>query len=354
MKVNNLRVLRPESRIPISEACKSSSFSQTPRPEIRNPKLLITGIEGFTGFWLYKTLKDKYDIYGTCLDNVGLKTSGKLGVRVSGYEVENNKNGNVESQIPDLYTCDITKFNEIEEVLKKVNPDYIIHLAALSFVNLKDSLPFYNVNVLGTENLLESICRNNINPKRIIFVSSANVYGRNAKGIVDENVIPEPVNHYAISKLAMEYSVKNYLDKLNITIVRPFNYTGPGQAEHFLIPKIVNHYKENKKEIELGNLDVIRDFSDVRFVCNCYDKLLKNGKKGEIYNICSSKEIHLKKIIDIMNEISGYTINVTVNPDFVRKNEIKKLIGDNSKIIKLFETNHLIDIRNTLKDMYKF
>lgn len=300
-------------------------------------KLLITGIEGFTGKWLYDVLKDKYDIYGTCLNNVGLKTSGKT-----------------ESRIPIIYTCDITDYSQIRDIVDKVRPDYIIHLAALSFVNLKNALPFYNVNILGTQNLLNAMIETGQNPERVVLASSANIYGRNAEGIIDENVIPEPVNHYSISKLAMEFIAKNYMEKLNIIITRPFNYTGPGQEDHFLIPKIVKHYKEGKTDIELGNLDVIRDFSDVRFVCECYGKLLENGKCGEIYNICSSSEVHLKKIIDIMNNLAGYNMNVSVNPEFVRKNEIYRLIGDNRKILSLFDSNPVIEIEKTLEFMYSY
>ncbi|MCK9476394.1 MAG: GDP-mannose 4,6-dehydratase [Candidatus Muirbacterium halophilum] len=307
-------------------------------------KLLITGIEGFTGNWLFEILKDKYDIYGTCKNNV------ECGM--SNVQLKNNSTFNIEN--PKFFVCDITDYNQIRDVVDKVRPDYIIHLAAISFVNLKNALPFYNVNVLGTENLLNALLETKINPQKIILASSANIYGRNAKGSVDENIIPDPVNHYSVSKLAMEFMAKNYMDKLNLVIVRPFNYTGPGQEDHFLIPKIVRHYKEKKENIELGNLDVIRDFSDVRFVCECYGKLLENGKCGEVYNISSSSEVHLKKIIDIMNSLAGYNIKVDVNPEFVRKNEIYRLIGDNRKILSLFESNPVIEIEKTLEFMYSY
>jgi nucleoside-diphosphate-sugar epimerase len=375
-----------------------SNNLRNPKPETRIPKLLITGIEGFTGKWLYDVLKDKYDIYGTCLNNVGLKISGKTVSRIpiseacksssfsqtpspesripiseacksSSFSQTPSPESRIpiseacksssfsqtpspESRIPIIYTCDITNYSEIIDVVDKVRPDFIIHLAALSFVNLKYPLPFYKINVIGTENLLNALLETGQNPEKIILASSANIYGRNAEGCVDEEVIPEPVNHYSISKLAMEFIAKNYMEKLKIIIARPFNYTGPGQEDHFLIPKIVRHYKEKKENIELGNLDVIRDFSDVRFVCECYDKLLENGKCGEVYNICSSKEIHLKKIIDIMNSLAGYNIKVDVNPEFVRKNEIYRLIGDNRKILSLFDSNPVIEIEKTLEFMY--
>ena len=111
----------------------------------------------------------------------------------------------------------------------------------------------------------------------------------------------------------MECLAKNYFSKLPIIITRPFNYTGVGQADHFLIPKIVNHYKNKKNSIELGNLDVKREFNDIRFVCEAYKKLLESEARSEVVNIASENPIALMDIIDIMNKISGYKIEVKVN-----------------------------------------
>jgi len=136
--------------------------------------------------------------------------------------------------------------------------------------------------------------------------------------IIDETVCPAPVNHYANSKLAMEHMVRTYDDRLPLIITRPFNYTGVGQAEHFLIPKIVAHYRQRQPVIELGNLEVIRDFSDVRFVVEVYRQLLESDIQGETVNLCSGAGVTLGEIIEKMNEIAGYAIQVRVNPAFVR------------------------------------
>src|SRR6185369_10602733 len=153
--------------------------------------------------------------------------------------------------------------------------------------------------------------------------------------MIDENVRPEPVNHYANSKLAMEFMARAYFDRLNILITRPFNYTGVGQAGQFLIPKIVTHYRERRKEIELGNLDVVRDFSDVRFVAEVYKRLMECDYVSEIVNICSGRGISLQEIIGKISDMTGHTIKTVKKPEFVRKNEVKTLIGSNRKLISL-------------------
>ena len=164
-------------------------------------------------------------------------------------------------------------------------PEAAVHLAAISFVGHADTGAFYDVNVLGTLSLLESLVALPKAPRHILLASSANVYGNCDVSPISEERQPVPVNHYAMSKLAMEYMARNYLDRLPLFFVRPFNYTGLGQTGSFLIPKLVQHFAVNATCIELGNLDVEREFNDVRFVCDAYLKLLVNAVPGEVYNV---------------------------------------------------------------------
>ena len=126
--------------------------------------------------------------------------------------------------------------------------------------------------------------------------------------------------------------VRTWFDRLPIVITRPFNYTGVGQDAQFLIPKIVSHFKRRADNIELGNLDVSRDFSDVRDVADAYVALLESDSKSEVFNVCSGRAVALRAVLDMAARITGHALKVTVNPAFVRANEIPVLRGSHRKL----------------------
>lgn len=239
-----------------------------------------------------------------------------------------------------------------QEVLKTA-PDAVVHLAAISFVGHADASAFYDVNVIGTLNLLDALVALPHTPQKILLASSANVYGNCEQSPISERQATAPVNHYAMSKLAMEYMARNYLDRLPLFFVRPFNYTGPGQAESFLIPKLVAHFARRAAVIELGNLDVEREFNDVRFVCDAYLKLLDKGVSGEIYNVCSGKPVTLKSVIELLRKISGHELEVKVNPAFVRANEVHRLCGVPTKLEECVGALSQPSLQDTLQWMLK-
>ncbi|HHB52205.1 MAG TPA: NAD-dependent epimerase/dehydratase family protein, partial [Saprospiraceae bacterium] len=205
----------------------------------------------------------------------------------------------------------------------------------------------------GSENILKALVEQDINPKKVILASSATVYGNQGKEILDESMCPAPVNHYGISKLAMEHIVANYYNTLNIIITRPFNYTGVGQASHFLIPKIVSHFKEGKKEIELGNINVAREFNDIYYVVDIYHKLLLADERSTIVNLSSNNPIKLLEVVEMMQKIAGYKIEIKVNPAFVRENEIKSLAGSTTKLKKIIDIDKTSSLKSTLREMYE-
>lgn len=289
-------------------------------------KVLITGIDGFTGVYLEDLLiRSGYDVFGLVYPNSG-----------SGKHV----------------LCNIADKPDVVSAVSAIRPDYIIHLAGISFVPHSDIAQIYRVNYFGTLNILEAVLEIGLSPEKIVLASSANVYGNPTPEVIDESLCPAPVNHYAISKLNMELMARTYFDRLNILISRPFNYTGAGQGEQFLIPKIVKHFRERKSLIELGNLDVIRDFSDVRFVVEVYKRLMECSSTSEVVNICSGTGVSLMEIIDAMNAMSGYEITVRMNPAFVRKNEIKMLLGSQKKLISLIGRPKAYTIHETLQWMF--
>lgn len=210
--------------------------------------------------------------------------------------------------------------------------DYVVHLAAISAVTHEDELALYRVNVFGTLNLLQALSMRRATLSKVILASSANIYGNAAESPIAETSLPQPVNHYAMSKLAMEHMTAQYRDRLPLVTVRPFNYTGVGHDERFVIPKLVRHFSIRSKSVELGNLDVEREFNDVRTVCGVYLDLLLRGGEQEVYNICSGRTYSLTEVIDTLAQLSGYRPQIRVNPDFVRANEVQRLCGNPAKL----------------------
>ncbi|WP_297479752.1 GDP-mannose 4,6-dehydratase [Ferrovum sp.] len=222
---------------------------------------------------------------------------------------------------------DLENAKSVETEIAGVSPDYVVHLAAISAVTHRDVEALYRVNLFGTMNVLNALVALPHPPKNILLVSSANVYGNASQSPIEESACPAPVNHYAISKLAMEHMSATYSDRLPFVIVRPFNYTGVGHDERFVIPKIVKHFARHAPSIELGNLGIEREFNDVRAVCEIYLRLLKLGKPGQLYNVCSGQAISLTTVIETLERITGHELQVSVNQRFVRANEIHRLCG---------------------------
>ena len=275
--------------------------------------MLVTGADGFTGVHFVKQARE------------------------AGYEVFE-------------FNADLTNPVAVQNQVNTAEPDVVVHLAAISFVGHDKACAFYDVNVIGTLNLLDALLKLPNLPKRVLLASSANVYGNCEQSPISELQMAAPLNHYAMSKLAMEHLAKTYADRLPLFFVRPFNYTGPGQVESFVIPKLIAQFKRRASTVELGNLTVEREYNDVRMVTDAYLKLLDKAAVGETYNICSGKTYTLHQVIDALVELTGHQISVAVNPAFVRANELHRLCGDTSKLNKTIGTYD----SNALKDMLRW
>lgn len=227
---------------------------------------------------------------------------------------------------------DITQDSALAAEVGRFMPTHIVHLAAISAVTHADELAFYRVNVLGTANLLKSLNALPQAPRMVLLASSANVYGNCEQSPIKETQPAAPVNHYAISKLAMEQLTRMH-DKLPIVTVRPFNYTGVGHDDRFVIPKLVDHFARRASQVELGNLEVEREFNDVRMVVDAYLRLLQYGQAGETYNVCTNRPVALSEVLNTLARLSGHDMEVVVNPAFVRANEIRRLCGSPAKLV---------------------
>jgi nucleoside-diphosphate-sugar epimerase len=207
-----------------------------------------------------------------------------------------------------------------------LDADALVHLAAISFVGHQNDRAFYDVNLFGTLHLLDAVSKRPW--RRILVASSANVYGNSPHSPIAESQAPAPVNHYAMSKLAMELMARARFADLPLVIARPFNYTGPGQSDDFVIPKLVGHFRRRAARVTMGNLHVQREYNDVRFVCDAYLRLLEVPDPAPVYNVCTGRTYDFHTVLQTLRDITGHDIKVEVDPKFVRPNEVHRLCGD--------------------------
>jgi len=309
-------------------------------------RVFITGASGFVGRHLIHALraegKTKYDIYGTCFPE---KPS------------LNEKN---------LFHLNIKSSKNLSKLISDIKPDWVFHLAAASSVrrSWEKRRETLETNIIGTFNILESLRM--FSPKsKMLFVSSSEVYDFNQgdKQKVTEKSPLKISNPYAYSKVAGEKLCEFYaeVEKLDVIIARPFPHTGPGQTEDFVCSdwaKQIAEIESGKKQaiIQVGNLDVISDYCDVRDVVKAYILLLKKGRREEIYNICSGKAISLKKILKTLIEESAIKNNVKIEIDQTKLRKVNTQIrwGSNNKIKKEIGWRPDIPLDQSLYDLLEY
>jgi nucleoside-diphosphate-sugar epimerase len=290
-------------------------------------KILLTGARGFTGPHMRAEL-----------ERAGHTVVGAVfGVPMNSSEIA------VDIQCP----------NACRTAIERERPDVIINLAGIAATQEARTAPYYLTNVIGAENLLRACWEAGHVPKKILMVSSSVVYGMPLEGQVEINESSplRPVNHYGISKLAMELLARTWFDKLPILIVRPFNYIGRGQGPNFVTAKIVDHFRRKAPVIELGNLEVARDFSDVRDVADTYRRLIETDAVSDVVNVCSGRAYPLQYVIDTLQAVTGHSIDIKVNPAFVRANDPKLVRGAPGKLEGLIGERRIRDFDSTLEWM---
>lgn len=294
-------------------------------------RALITGINGFVGPYLKKELE-------------------RRGHEVFGIDLNDSD---------DAVSCNILNREEVNRVFSEVKPDRVFHLAAQSSVpkSISDPDSTFKINVEGTRNILEASLLLENKPS-VLVVSSAQVYGKPVENPVSEKFELNPLSPYAISRIEQEELVLGYMDRLKVVIMRSFNHTGPGQSDHFVCSDWAKQAAEisagvREAVIKVGNVDVERDFSDVRDIVRGYCIALEDGVSGEVYNIGSGRAVSLRRILDVLIGFVGKEVKIEVDSDRVRENDILKSYVDISKIGSLgWEPE--ISIEQTLKDLYKF
>lgn len=236
-------------------------------------RVLVTGATGFTASYVVPLLKER------------------------GCEVHGLSSA----------ACDIRDAAAVQEAVSSIRPEKVLHLAGTP--NLPDSEAdrAYTVNVQGTINLLEACARLSPRPTGIILASSCYVYGDTGALPAREKAPLRPTAAYGRSKVEMEYAARRWTKVLPIVIARPFNYTGVGHNENYLVPKLVHAFMRKDDEMSFVDPDIVRDFSDVRWVARAYMALVECGPPGAEINLCSGVGTRLSHLIDILQDLTGHT-----------------------------------------------
>jgi len=240
-------------------------------------------------------------------------------------------------------------------------PDAVYHLAALTHVgqSWEEPLQVLEVNIIGTAAVLAAARQCGTDP-RVLVTSSAEVYG----AVTDPELLPlsegsptAPLTPYAASKLAAEAVVAQaYLGHgQHVITVRPFNHIGPGQTPNFAVPalakRIVEADRRGSPTIPVGNLSARRDFTDVRDVVRAYRLLIEAGRPGEIYNVCSGRDVSIREIADSLLTLAGTTLAFEIDPSLVRPVEVPVLRGDPTRLVDATGWKPEVPLDQTLADV---
>jgi GDP-4-dehydro-6-deoxy-D-mannose reductase len=309
-------------------------------------RFLITGIAGFAGRHLAeRLLAEGYEVFG-CDRSLPVTTPP---TRPPNLPADH------------LLVCDICDRGQIEAVVRAVRPDGVFHLAAFTSpaASFDDPDGAYRVNLFGSLNLFGAVHDAAI-PCRVVWVGSGDAYGQ-----VDTDELPvsernlfRPLSPYAVSKAAADLAAYQWSRArgLDVVRVRPFNHTGPGQTAHFVCANFafqlaaVKH-RRRPQRIEVGNLDVVRDFSDVRDVVRAYVAAFECGKTGEAYNVCSGSGRTPRHILKRLMQLSGTEVDVAMDPARQRPTDVPVLIGSAAKLRDAAGWMPMIDWDQTLRDL---
>ncbi len=260
--------------------------------------------------------------------------------------------------------ADVEDASAVERVLATMRPDRILHLAAQSSPHdsWRDPAGTLRTNILGLANLLESVRRLSLSP-RILVVGSAEEYGAVPETLqpVQEDAPLRPASPYAVSKLAQGYLALQYSLSHGLATIRTrtFNHTGPGRGDGFAessFARQIAQIEAGSREgvIAVGNLDTLRDFTDVRDVVRAYDLVLERGTPGEVYNVCSGRGVLIREILDNLLALSQAHIEVRIDPERLRPADVPALIGDPGRLQAATGWQPRLTLEQTLGDLLEY
>jgi GDP-4-dehydro-6-deoxy-D-mannose reductase len=311
-------------------------------------RVLITGFTGFVGSHLadYLVARGDVEVFGVHRWRSRLENVEHLGDQVRRVE------------------CDMHDAGTVRHVLRDVRPDRIFHLAAQSYVPTSWLTPAetLSVNVLGQVNLFEAI-RDLDLPARVHIAGSSEEYGLvlpHEVPIREESPL-RPLSPYAVSKVAQDMLAYQYWKSYGLHVVRTrgFNHTGPRRGEVFVTSNFARQVAEIEKGLRepvvwVGNLDSVRDFTDVRDMVRAYWLALERGEPGEVYNICSGRGYSVHQVLEILLALAHVKVEVREDPARMRPSDVTLLLGDCSKFRGATGWEPTIPFEVTLKDLLEY
>jgi GDP-4-dehydro-6-deoxy-D-mannose reductase len=302
-------------------------------------RILITGGTGFVGSHLVCFLKSK----GA---KIMVVSSEDPKIREAGVE---------------YCRADVRNLDEIQAAFRAAKPHQVFHLAGVSSVARSWDNPrlAFDVNVVGSYNVFESALRLP-SPPRILNVSTSQVYAQSNTPLTEASPLG-PDNPYAATKAMAELLMVQYkkCGDGGVITARAFNHTGPGQSPDFVLPSFAKQFAEMEanlcpRVLKVGNINVKRDFTDVRDVVIAYCELLDNGMAGESYNVCSGRAIALADVVKLLQKNCKVEVKIEVDSDRLRSSDVPELVGDPRKIQMTTGWNPKILLETTLKDLQDY
>ena len=308
-------------------------------------RVLITGITGFAGSHLADYVLAEHpgvEVFGTYRWRSRRENIEHLGRRIQ------------------LLESDLGDVTALRATLERARPDAIFHLAAQSFVPTSWSAPAetFHVNVGGQINLFEAIRSLRLDPV-VQLACSSEEYGlvhKDETPIREENPL-RPLSPYAVSKVAQDYLGYQYFKSYGLRAVRTrgFNHEGPRRGEVFVMSNFARQIAaieagEQEPVMRVGNLDAVRDFTDVRDMVRAYWLAAEKGEPGEVYNIASGRGITIREMLDRLLAMSRVEVKVETDPARLRPSDVEVLLGDASKFHAATGWEPRIPLEQTLAD----
>ena len=301
-------------------------------------RYLITGVQGFVGRYLVEYLQAR-----------------EVDAKIAGIDIAKESDMKIE-----YHSLDLSDKGQTAQIIQSFKPDYIVHLASISSVgqSWQDPAQCFKNNTNIMLNILEAVRQQNLKT-RILSIGSSEEYGdyEVEQMPLSEDYKLEPQNPYAVAKLSQEMLGKVYTALgVDVVMTRSFNHIGPRQSDRFVVPSFIKQLvaiSEGKQtQMQVGNIDVSRDFTDVRDVVAAYYTILHKGKSGEVYNVCSGHAHKLSEIITTAENILGIKANIEVDRNRLRPNDTMLVLGDNKKIKSLgWQPKYILE--QTIRDIIK-